>query len=286
MPRPTEPAIFTIIFAKGNADRNRLPLSHVLSVLREIDYMIRYIGVTIQRDSGMQNPTGDFGIELLTGSEGIAFLKGSVKAKAVPTKDVGNAIEAMSRVIKTTNLIEKKASVSVDEYGAPILRHLAQITRVQEKDNTELRLELKTRGKALKKSVFSQTGMQAVRQMTASNFQVDGLTVYGKLKALTDRSRVEEDDDIWGELIEENGHIWRIKFKPSDVEKAKKLFTRQVAAIGNASYFRANTPRLDVEDIQFDAPLDYLKGFDDFSSAYETILGDQDAQELISEIRG
>jgi hypothetical protein len=285
MARNNEPAIFTITFTKGDATRNRLPLSHVLSVLREIDFMIRDIGVKIQRDSGMQNPTGDFGIELLTGAESMAFLKGSVKAKAVPTRDIDNAIQAITRVIHTTNLIEKKAPVSVDEYGAPILRHLAQITKVQEKDKTELHLELKTKGK-IAKSVFAETGMQAVKRMTASDFQVEGLTVYGKLKGLTDRSRVEEDDDIWGELVEENGYIWRIKFKPTDIDKAKKLFTRQVAAIGNASYFRANTPRLDVEDIQFDAPADYLKGFDEFSSNYESILGDQDAQELINDIRG
>lgn len=286
MPRNNEPAVFTITFTKGDAARNRLPLSHVLSVLREIDFMIRDIGVKIQRDRGVVNPTGDFGIELLTGAESMAFLKGSVKAKAVPTRDIDNAIDAITRVIQTTNLLGKKSPVSVDEYGAPILRHLAQITKVQEKDKTELHLELKTRGNAAKKSVFAETGMQTVKQMTASDFQIEGLTVYGKLKGLRDRSRVEEDDDIWGELVEENGYVWRIKFKPTDIDKARGLFTRQVSAVGNASYFRANTPRLDVEDIRFDAPADYLKGFDEFSSNYESILGDQDAQELINDIRG
>lgn len=41
-----------------------------------------------------------------------------------------------------------------------------------------------------------------------------------------------------------------------------------------------------IETISFDAPSDYLKGFDEFSSSYENILGDRDAQEIINDIRG
>jgi len=286
MPKTNDAAVFTIVFAKGLATRNRLPLDHVISTLRELDLMIRDVGKRIQRDKGIENPNADFGIELLAGPRGLAFLKGSVKAKAAPTRDVDNAIEAINRVIQTTNLLEKKGSVSVDEYGAPVLRRLFVITKLQEKDKTELHLELKARGKPPKKGTFSETGMQTVKRMAAAEFQIDGLTVYGKLKGLSDRSRVEEDDDIWGELVEENGNIWRIKFMPGDVEKAKKLFTRQVVANGNASYFKANTPRLDVETIDLDTPRDYLKGFDNFSSNYETVFGDEDPQDIMNDIRG
>jgi hypothetical protein len=174
----------------------------------------------------------------------------------------------------------------VDENAAPIIRRFAIITKMQEKDRTELHLEVKQRGKPPKKGIFSEQGMQAIRKMAASDFQIEGLTLYGKLKALTDRSRVEEDDDIWGELVEENGTVWRIKFNLNDVEKAKKLFTRQIVATGNAAYFKANTPRLDVEIFDLDPPLDYLKGLDSFTSSYEDVFGDQDPQEIIHEIRG
>ena len=139
------------------------------------------------------------------------------------------------------------------------------------------------RGKPRAVAVFAESGMQAVKRLSIADFRIDGLTLYGKLKGLTDRSRREEDD-IWGELVEENGAIWRIKFKPSDLDKAKNFFTRQVMAVGNAAYFRANTPRLDVQEISADLPLDYLKGFDDFSSSYEDVFGDQDPEEIIREI--
>jgi hypothetical protein len=149
-----------------------------------------------------------------------------------------------------------------------------------------LQLVLKAPGKAIKRGVFADTGMQVVMKMAAADFQIEGLTLYGKLKGLSDRSRVEEDDDIWGELIEERGETWRIKFKLQDVEKAKNLFTRQVVVTGNAAYFKANTPRLDVYDIKLDTPRDYVKAFDEFSKAYEEIFGDQDAQDVIADIRG
>lgn len=286
MAKTSDPAVFTIVFAKGQAARNRLSMSHVVQVLRELDYMIRDIGARLQREQGQDNPTGDFGIELLTGQGGLAFLKGSVKAKAVPTRDIETAVKAFEHVIRTTNIIEKKGPVSVDQYDVPIYRRFATITKVQEKDRTELHLEVKQRGKSPKKGVFAEAAMQAIKKMAASDFQIEGLTVYGKLRGLTDRSRVEEDDDIWGELVEENGTIWRIKFKPTDVEKAKTLFTRQIVAVGNASYFRTNTPRLDVDDMKPDPPLDYLKGLDEFISSYEDVFGDQDPQDIIHEIRG
>lgn len=286
MPKTTDLAIFTIVFSKGEAAKNRLPLSHVIATLRELDMMIRDVGVKVQREKGVDNPNGDFGIELLTGAGGIAFLKGSVKAQAAPTRDVDNAIETIARVIQTTNLLEKKKPVSVGEFGAPVIRHFAAIAKVQEKDKTELRLELKTRGKAVKSGVFADSGMQTVKKMAVADFQIDGLTIYGKLKSLVDRSRVEEDDDIWGELIADDGEAWRIKFKPEDIEKAKKLFTRQVMAQGNAFYFKAMTPRLDVESIEVELPKDYLKGFDQFSSAYEEIFGEKDPQDIIADIRG
>ena len=287
MAKLSEPAVFTIVFTKGQAARNRLAMSHVITVLRELDFMIRDVGARLQRAKGMENPTGDFGIELLTGETGIAFLKGSVKAKAVPTRDIEIAVEAFEHVINTANRMEKKGPGSVDENDVPIVRRFANITKVQERDYTELHLEVKRPGKQAKKGVFSDAAMQAVKKMATSDFRIEGLTLYGKLKALTDRSRVEEDDDdIWGELVEDNGTVWRIKFKPADLEKAKTLFTRQVVAVGHASYFKSNSPRLDVDDIKLDTPLGYLEAFNSFSSSYEEIFGDQEPQDIMRDIRG
>ncbi len=95
MPRKTattEPVVFQIEFKKGKAAHNRLPLAHVLAALQELDLMIRELGKKVQRDSGMENPDGDFGIELLAGPAGAAFPKGSVKSRWAITRDIENGV--------------------------------------------------------------------------------------------------------------------------------------------------------------------------------------------------
>src|SRR6185437_7159949 len=76
--RIEENPTFSIVFKKGKANQNRLPLGHVLSTLREIEAMIREVGQRVQQANGTEAPDGDFGIELLANKDGVAFKKGSV----------------------------------------------------------------------------------------------------------------------------------------------------------------------------------------------------------------
>src|SRR2546428_3683574 len=111
MRRITE-TVFSIIFKKGTAEKNRLPLTHVIATLRELDSMIREVGRRVQREAGIETPDGDFGIELLAGATGLAFQKGSVKTASAITRDVRNGTETLTRIIQTTDIIEKKRAVS------------------------------------------------------------------------------------------------------------------------------------------------------------------------------
>lgn len=122
--------------------------------------------------------------------------------------------------------------------------------------------------------------------MGTTEFAIESLTVFGKLRRLTDRSKVEEEDDIWGELFEDNGNIWRIKFSPADLEKARNLFTKQVVAFGDATYFKTRYPRLDVKTISEDRQRDYVAAFDRFSEDYKDIFGDREPEAILRDIRG
>lgn len=282
--KPAE-TIFSIVFKKGMADRNRLPLAHVLSTLREIDSMIREVGRKVQQESGAENPDGDFGIELLAGITGLAFQRGSIRTASALTKDVGNGIETLKRIIATTNCIEKKKTVSIDEFRAPVVRRLSAIAYTQEKDKTELGIHL-VQGRRREGTNFSERGAKAVRSMGAAEFAIEAVTIYGKLKRLIDRSKGEVEDDIWGDLVEDNGDRWRIKFHPSDLSTAQKLFTKQVMASGDATYFKTNFPRLDVKTITEEKPRDYIGAFDRLSAEYKDIFKERDPEDILSDIRG
>lgn len=103
-PRQTHSGtVFSVVFDKGQASRHRLPLSHVITTLRELDLLISEVGQKIQRANGVKNPDGDFGVELLANSSGFAFSKGSIESRAVLTKDVKNGIATITQIIGTTN---------------------------------------------------------------------------------------------------------------------------------------------------------------------------------------
>ena len=113
MPRRTvrkhsDNAVFAIVFRKGLAERNRLPLEHVIGTLQELDELIKEVGRQVQRERGKENPPGDFGVELLAGRSGLVFQKGSLKASAAVTQDLDSAEIAFTRVMNTANLLQKK----------------------------------------------------------------------------------------------------------------------------------------------------------------------------------
>jgi hypothetical protein len=277
---------FSIVFKKGKANQNRLPLGHVLSTLREIDAMIREVGKRVQQTNGMEAADGDFGIELLANKDGIAFKKGSVAAEAVLTKDLKNGLETIGKIIDLTDSVEKKAVRSVDQNGEAVLRRLTTISKFQERDKTELHFGLDVKQKPVKQTVLSQKGVHVLREMGKAELEVEAITLYGKLKALADFSKEDETKYFWGELREDNGAEWRVRFHITHLGQVQKLFTRQVVIAGNATYFQTKRPRVDAQLISEEKPRNYLTAFDKFRKEYRDVFGDTDPSVLLGDARG
>lgn len=277
---------FSIVFKKGKANQNRLPLGHVLSTLREIEGMIREVGQRVQQENGAVEADGDFGIELLANKDGIAFKKGSVVAEAVLTRDLKNGLETIGKIMDLTDSVEKKALRAVDQNGEAVLRRLTTISKYQEKDKTELHLGLDVEQKHVKQTVLSQKGIHVLRELGKAELEVEAITLYGKLKKLADFSVEDEPKYFWGELREDSGSEWRVRFHISDLSRVQKLFTRQVVIAGNATYFKTKNPRVDARDIAEEKPRNYLAAFDNFRKGYREVFGDMDPADLIKDARG
>jgi hypothetical protein len=286
MPNTTDSVIFSIVFKKGMANKNRLPLSHVIATLQQVDQMIREVGRQVQRDAGIEKPDGDFGIELLAGRIGIAFHKGSVSTSSAITRDVQHGIATITKIIETTDVIEKKRPLSLDEYGEHVLRRLPKVSEIQEQDKTELHLALAEKNHVIKKTKFTEKGRETLRSMESAELAVHGVTLYGKLRELKDFSRDDEGSGhFWGELLEDNGRKWRIKFSDSELTKALRLFRRQVSIFGDATYFKTKLPRVDVKSISEERRPDYVGAFDSFREAYADVFEDKEPQEILNDIR-
>lgn len=283
--KPTNP-VFSVVFSKGTADQHRLPLAHVLESLSEIAKMIREVGIQVQRANGVENPDGDFGIELLAGEKGGAFYASSVRAEAVITRDIKNGVETMTRIFAVTNTVENKRVRSVDAYGEPVLRRLAAVGKIQEQDRTEMRMHLVSPRRKPQETRFSADGVAALREMSTAELEIEAVTLYGKLQRLSDYSESDEGSSFWGNIREDNGKIWRARFKMGDLDRVQKLFTRQIIASGNAAYFKTRSPRLDVSDIREEKPRNYLVAMERFQKNYGSVFKKEKTKDILDELRG
>lgn len=287
MAKHPDSAVFTVIFRKGMAERNRLPIEHVIRTLQELDELIKEVGRQVQRERGIENPTGDFGVELLAGRTGIVFHKGSLKASAALTQDLASAEIAVKRVMETANFLQKKQPASIDPSGAPIIRRLARLSGWQRKDRTELRLEWKKTGQRMKAAKFGEIAIQTIESISAADMVVEGMTLYGKLRELKDRTKEpdEEGQGFWGELATDSGETWRVYFTNADLQRVLPLFRKQVVITGDATYFKAYNPRLIARSIVKDADRDYVAAFDKYEGSDANDFGDTEVEELLKELR-
>ena len=286
----TDP-ILTIKLQKGLANRNRLPLAHVLRVLDEVREMMMDVGRDIQRERGFARPTGDFGLELLADAKGMVFRKGSVEAPIAITSDVQNGILAAQQILQTIHILntDQIAPSSIDGINPKVVRRLNRIAKIQETDKTELRVFITNPAKqkhAIGPVTFGATAIAVARSLEAPEFEAEALTIYGKLYEL--RDKVEDDETtkgFWGELRRENGEIWRVQFKSEDEGKATPLFRKQVVVTGKAVYFRVRTPKIIVDDITIDQDRDYEVAFDELFGCNRDVYK-ADLATLLKELHG
>lgn len=289
-PNSTKETVVWITFQKGLADRKRLPLAHVLTVLEEFRQMITEVGRTLQLQKGVPNPTGDFGLEVLASSQGMIFRPGSLQITCAITQDVRTGILAAQHVVRTISTLESETfpPPEDEEINRYVVRRLNRIAPIQEKDKIEMHLAVKRPGfpKALT-ATFGVTAAALARSLQAPTFRMEDMTLYGKLFELSDHSTSEEEIGkyFWGELRRENGEVWRVQFKADDLTLVTPLFRKQVALTGVALYYRVASPKLIADRIELDKDRDFEMAFEELYGCDKDIYK-SDFQTLMKKMRG
>lgn len=280
--------ILTVKLRKGLADRNRLPLAHVLSVLEEFRQMVADAGRKIQKEQGSADQTGNFGLEILAGETGLLLKKGSVQAPIAITANIQTGILAAQEVVHLFGFLEQEEGVLDPNVplDSNLIRRIGRVAKIQRTDKLELEVSVQRPGfPEPLTATFGAAGLASIKALQAPTFEVSGVTMYGKLVELVDRDKADEGGKgFWGELRRENGESWRTQFKSSDVGKATSLFRKQVIVTGNAIYYRAATPKLVVESITADADRDYEAAFDELFGCYKEAFN-SDTATLIKRMR-
>ncbi len=290
MPKSSE-TLFIVKLEKGLAERKRLPLSHVISVLDELRQLITEIGKDLQRRRGVARPTGDFGLELIAGEHGIAFKASSVQASIAVTERAGTGFKVIQSVIETIGLLDTEEfpeATADQQIDRRIIRRLSRIARIQRHDRTQMRLSI-ARPNQQKPitAIFGPNAVAAVRSLQAPTFRVEGTVLYGKLIELIDKIKVDDEEEkgFWGELVADDGETWRVLFDANDEEKATPLFRKQVKAIGTAVYYRIARPKLICEKIERDTERNYDAAFDELYGCNKQIYK-TDLQTLLKRMHG
>jgi hypothetical protein len=279
--------VFLVKLQKGLANRQRLPFADVIAVLEEIRQMFADVGREIQADAGMEKPVGDFGLELLAGPEGLLFHPGSVQAYVAITSNIDTGILAARRIVETIDSLAKKKPTIATDADRSLVRRLNRINKIGERDKTELHLVLQRPGNHKPEgATFNAAAAATAWALQAPEFEMEGVTIYGKLFELKDNTFDEEGrGGFWGELSRETGEKWRIQFAAESADKATSMFRKQVAVTGTAKYYRIAAPKLIAIDIAQDQERDYEKAFDELYGRDREIYGD-DFQKALKEMRG
>jgi hypothetical protein len=292
MRRSHEDPILTIKLEKGLADRQRLSLAHVISVLDQIRNMIADVGRELQRSKGSPQPTGDFGLELIAGAGGTIVRKGSITANIALTQNTQTGLEATRQVVQTIELLDREELAGIDprdQIDPRIVKGLIKIARIQRLDKTEMRIGIKGVGKRNKlvTARFGESGMAAVRALQTSTFTVEDVTVYGKLTELVDRDPDDDEGEkgFWGLLRRENGDCWRLQCTPTDKDRVAPLFGRQVRVNGTAMYYRVASTKVIVREIDIDKDKDFDVAFGELFGSDRQIYN-ADLDTLMRRMRG
>ena len=284
----TDDPIITIKLKKGLADRHRVPLGDVLSVLEEVRQMIAEVGRRLQRERGVENPRGDFGLEVIAANGGSIFRQGSVEMPLAMTLNVDIGILATQEVMRTIGTLQADSGVPEPNRNLDkmLLRRMSRVAHVQRRDRMELEVRLQRPGfPEAMTATFGNAAMDSLKALQAPTFQVEGVSLHGKLTQLADHDPMgQEEKGFWGELVQADFETWRVQFKADDVAKATALFRKQVVITGQAIYYRVATHKIVAESIEPDVERDYEEAFDELFGKYKGVFN-ADLKTLIKQMR-
>ena len=250
--------------------------------------MVREVGRRIQAQNGVEAPDGDFGLQLVGGRTGLVFRKGSLKTGAVATRDVANAKRTFRVITGNVDQYNKKPVQPTSIEDAIVARRLIRIGRIQSAAHTQISIvtggnEMKTARTTLGEKTWANLKAAAPR-----NMRIEGLTLYGRLRQLNDRSKKDDASEghFWGELVGEGHELWRLKFPAEQLGTVLPLFRKQVEVQGDATYFGFGSPRLIVKNIQKDPERDYLSALDQMRGGALKVFSEYTTEELLAEVHG
>ena len=216
---------------------------------------------------------------------GIAFNEGSILTDAAITRDVRNGIETLGED-HDHGSVEKKRVHSVDQYGEPSVSTALAGRRIQEQDKTEIHLQLVTKEtEAQTGKLFRARDSECFAKLGAAEFAVEAVTLYGKLKRLTDYSDDDEGRYFWGNFARTAEGVAN-KISPDQYAKSAKAVYKASEFSGRCDVFQDEKSQNRRAGFSEEKPRDYVAAFNRFRRSYHDVFGNSNPEDLFNDIRG
>jgi hypothetical protein len=120
----------------------------------------------------------------------------------------------------------------------------------------------------------------------AAGAAVEGVTTRSVLFGLRDRpSQTHEKQTFGGDLIDEAGQHWAVRFDERQVDLARELWRRNVELTGRARYSRTRRPLLHVEAGRVVEHGDWEQALNKARGAWKELYRGEDFERVVSDLR-
>lgn len=250
--------------------------------------MIIDAGRELLKERGVEQPTTDFGLELVADESGVTFHKGSLRATVAITRDIEIGVRAAQAVLATVydlGTARKRVIGSppkqLEPTEARIVHRLDRIAFINQTTKSEAKFEVKgprlllagdTKILPRKSAVFGARAAEAIGAYRTPVFEEENLVLYGRLFELKDQDAEELAKFFWGELKMDNGDRWRVQFSDEDLNLVTPLFRHQITVTGTAHYYQTKIPKLVSYPgtVSIDEDRDYDSAFADLFGCEKT----------------
>ncbi len=272
-----------------------MPLADVIRFLTDLKALVSETGKEIEKARGIQDPTGDYGLEILADGTGKFLFKGSVRASIAITRspDIGAlAVATVLDTIQSLNTNRKGPHRQPAVYAA-VVHRLDKMAFINTQSKVEAKFALQQPPSYIPppgskrlpvKATFDSHTVEQIREYSPEAVFIEqGVTLYGKLFQLKDKSQeLQEGRTVfWGELRLDNHKRWRVQFRRELMAATAPLFGHQVSVTGVAHYFDGRAPKLIASSITEDDNRDYEAAFDEIYGIFPDMLGDTSLEDLI-----
>lgn len=268
----------------GRAAQNRAPVEDLIVLLHELQ------ALTV--DIGKQLSGGDVPEEVITKScalDIVGLSYGSltpVLELAYFTESDPNPIgrRAVEEVCRAFSVLRDPDAYPVTHLTSTAVEHIDRMARLLDRGYEAIESTCEYDDVRVTGTIDAELRAALIADQVGG-VTVDGVTVRGILYGLQDRPREREKEFFKGELSDEAGQAWAVRFPRESVDLARQFWRTRVELTGQARYTRVRRPVLFVSGGKAVHPEDWQTVLRQQRGAWRELFAGEPFDRIVDDLR-